>query len=136
MMYALFTDIDMAEVRKLIAEDIVKAKKMLSYEITKFIQGEEAANLALKTAQEIFEGAGKSETMNTVVYDKLNKGVNICEMLADVGICASRGEARRLIAQAGISLDGKKIADDKLMLNTNEIVVSKGKKIHLKVVCK
>lgn len=136
MMYALFTDIDMAEVRKLIAEDIVKAKKMLSYEITKFIQGEEAANLALKTAQEIFEGAGKSETMNTVVYDKLNKGVNVCEMLADVGICASRGEARRLIAQAGISLDGKKIADDKLMLNTNEIVVSKGKKIHLKVVCK
>ena len=136
MMFALFTDMEMTEVRKLIAEDIVKAKKILSYEITKFIQGEESANLAQKTAQEIFEGAGRSDTMNSVVYAKLSQGVNVCEMLADVGICASRGEARRLIAQAGISIDGKKITDDKLMLSTNEIVVSKGKKIHLKVVSK
>lgn len=136
MMFALFTDMDMDDVRRLIAEDIVKAKKTLSYEITKFIQGEEAANLALKTAQEIFEGAGKSDTMNSVVYQKLSSGVNVCEMLADVGICASRGEARRLIAQAGISIDGNKVTDDKLMLCTNEIVVSKGKKVHLKVVSK
>lgn len=136
MMFALFTDMDMKDVRALIHEDIVKAKKILSYEITKFIQGEENAKLAQKTAQEIFEGAGKSENMNTVVYEKLSQGVNVCEMLADVGICASRGEARRLIAQSGISLDGQKLADDKLMLSTNEVVVSKGKKIHLKVVSK
>ncbi len=134
MMFALFTDEPMDKVRKMIKDDIVNAKKVLSYEITKFIQGEEKAKEAQKTTEEIFAGSGKSENMNTVVYPKLAEGVNVCEMLADVKVCASRGEARRLIAQAGISIDGNKIADDKLMIKSNEIVVSKGKKLHLKVV--
>ena len=134
MMFALFTDEPMDKVRKMIKDDIVNAKKVLSYEITKFIQGEDKAKEAQKTTEEIFAGSGKSENMNTVVYPKLAEGVNVCEMLADVKVCASRGEARRLIAQAGISIDGNKIADDKLMIKSNEIVVSKGKKLHLKVV--
>ncbi len=134
MMFALFTDIDMAEVRNQISQDIVQAKKNLAFEITKFIRGEEDAVLAQQTAQEVFAGSGKSDNMNTFKYSKLSEGVNVCELLADVNICASRGEARRLIAQNGISIDGNKISDDKMVIKATEIVVSKGKKIHLKVV--
>lgn len=134
MMFALFTDFDMAEVRKQISEDIVASKKKLAYEMTKFIRGEEDAIIAQKTADEIFAGSGKSDNMNTFMYSKLADGVNVCELLADVKICASRGEARRLIAQNGISIDGEKVTDDKLVITAQEIVVSKGKKIHLKVV--
>lgn len=133
MMFALFTDKPMAEVRQLVKTDIVKAKKLLSYEITKFVRGEADAILAQKAAEEVFAGSGTSENMNTVVYPKLAEGVNICELAADVNICASRGEARRLVAQAGISIDGNKISDDKLVIKAQEIVISKGKKIHLKV---
>lgn len=136
MMFALFTDEPMDKVRAMIKEDIVKAKKVLSYEITKFIQGEEKAKEAQKASEEVFSGSGKSDNMNTVTYEKLADGVNICELVADVGICASRGEARRLIAQNGISIDGNKVSDDKLIVKADEIVVSKGKKIHLKVVSK
>ena len=136
MMFALFTDEPMDRVRTLIKEDIVKAKKVLSYEITKFIQGEEKAKEAQKASEEVFFGAGKSDNMNTTVYPKLAEGVNVCELVADVGICASRGEARRLIAQNGISIDGNKVGNDKLVVKADEIVVSKGKKIHLKVVAK
>lgn len=136
MMFALFTDIDMAEVRSQISQDIVQAKKKLAFEITKFIRGEQDAVLAQKTAEEVFAGSGKSDNMNTFKYSKLAEGVNVCELLADVNICASRGEARRLIAQNGISIDGNKICDDKMMIKSDEIVVSKGKKVHLKVVSK
>ncbi|MBQ8468945.1 MAG: tyrosine--tRNA ligase [Clostridia bacterium] len=136
MMFALFTDEPMEKVRELIKTDIVKAKKILSYEITKFIQGEEKANQARQASEEVFAGSGKSENMNTVVYPKLEAGVNVCELVSEVGICSSRGEARRLIAQAGISIDGEKVSDDKLVVKATEVVVSKGKKIHLKVVSK
>ena len=133
MMFALFTDEPMDKVRELIKTDIVKAKKFLSYEITKFIQGEEKAKEAQRASEEVFAGSGKSDNMNTIVYPKLAGGVNVCELVSEVGICSSRGEARRLIAQAGISIDGNKISDDKLVVKANEVVVSKGKKIHLKV---
>lgn len=136
MMFALFTDIDMAEVRSQISQDIVQAKKKLAFEITKFIRGEQDAALAQKTAEEVFAGSGRSDNMNTFKYSKLAEGVNVCELLADVNICASRGEARRLIAQNGISIDGNKVCDDKMMIKSDEIVVSKGKKVHLKVVSK
>lgn len=136
MMFALFTDRPMQEVRELIKQDIVKAKKILSYEITEFIRGKADADMAQKASEEVFAGSGTSENMNTFVYPKLSDGVNVCELASEVGICASRGEARRLIAQAGISIDGNKITDDKLMVKANEVVISKGKKIHLKVVTK
>ena len=112
-MFALFTDLPMDEVDNLINTDIVNAKRILSYEMTKFVRGEEDAILAQKTAEEVFRGAGISENMPTVEVDKaeFGSGLAICEMLEKIKICASRGEARRLIEQGGISLDGEKVTD-------------------------
>ena len=128
MMFALFTDRPMQEVRELIKTDIVKAKKMLSYEITAFIRGKQDADMAQKASEDVFAGSGSSENMNSVVYTQLADGVNVCELAAAVGICASRGEARRLIAQAGISIDGNKITDDKLVVKETKLLLAKAKK--------
>lgn len=139
MMFALFTDLPMDEVDNLINTDIVNAKRILSYEMTKFVRGEEDAILAQKTAEEVFRGAGISENMPTVEFDKaeFGSGLAICEMLEKIKICASRGEARRLIEQGGISLDGEKVTDAKMIVAPkDEMVVKKGKKIFVKVVVK
>ncbi len=139
IMFALFTDLPMDEVDNLINTDIVNAKRILSYEMTKFVRGEEDAILAQKTAEEVFRGAGISENMPTVEVDKaeFGSGLAICEMLEKIKICASRGEARRLIEQGGISLDGEKVTDAKMIVAPkDEMVVKKGKKIFVKVVVK
>lgn len=139
MMFALFTDLPMDEVDNLINTDIVNAKRILSYEMTKFVRGEEDAILAQKTAEEVFRGAGISENMPTVEVAKaeFGSGLAICEMLEKIKICASRGEARRLIEQGGISLDGEKVTDAKMIVAPkDEMVVKKGKKIFVKVVVK
>ncbi len=133
MMFALFTDMDMKQVRELISKDIVAAKKQLSFLITAFIQGEDKAKEAQKAAEEVFSGSGKSQNMNSVVYPKLSSGVVVVDMLAETGLCASKGEARRLIAQSGISIDGQKVVLPEQVVKGAEVVVSKGKKVHLLV---
>lgn len=137
LMFALFTDKPMDEVKTLIAQDIVNAKKVLCYEITKFVRGEENAILAQKTAEEVFSGVGVSDNMPMVEISKaeFGEGMLICDMLEKTKICASKGEARRLIEQGGISLDGEKVVDTKLVVSPkDERVIKKGKKIFVKVV--
>ncbi len=137
LMFALFTDKPMDEVKTLIAQDIVNAKKVLCYEITKFVRGEEDAILAQKTAEEVFSGVGVSDNMPMVEISKaeFGEGMLICDMLEKTKICTSKGEARRLIEQGGISLDGEKVVDTKLVVSPkDERVIKKGKKIFVKVV--
>lgn len=136
LMFALFTDKPMDEVKTLISQDIVNAKKVLCYEITKFVRGEEDAILAQKTAEEVFQGSGVSDNMPTIEIAKADfgDGMLICELLEKTKICASKGEARRLIEQGGISLDGEKVEDTKLLVSPkNEMVIKKGKKLFVKI---
>lgn len=137
MMFALFTDKPMAEVEELIKTDIVNAKRVLSYEMTKFVRGEEDAIIAQKTADEVFNGVGTSDNMPTVELTKEEfcGEIPICELLEKIKLCASRGEARRLIEQGGISFNGEKVSDAKMLIEPKEeMVFKKGKKIFVKVV--
>ena len=131
-----FSNFPTAEIKEICAKDIIKAKKLMSFEITKLVHGEENAKEAQKTAEEIFSGKGQSENMNTVGYskEKLAAGVNVCELLADIKITESRSEARRLIGQGGIVIDGEKVADFNAVIKaTDAIVVRKGKKVFMRV---
>lgn len=137
MMFALFTDLPMAEVKALIAEDIVKAKHRMAYEICKFVRGEEDAMIAQKATFDVFNGAGVSEDMPTAKLSKADFGteMNICELCERVKLTASRSEARRLIEQGGITMDGEKVTDFKQMVQVKEeTILKKGKKIFIKVV--
>ena len=132
-----FSDFSTADIQKICAGDIREAKKIMAFEVTKLIHGEENAKQAQATAQEIFSGAGVADNMPSVAYNKqeLANGVNVCALLADIGLASSRSEARRLVQQGGIVVDGEKIQDFSTNIQkTDEFVVRKGKKIFIKVI--
>jgi len=134
-----FSDFSIAQIKNLVSGDIRVAKRVMAFEVTKLVHGEDAAKLAQKTADEIFSGKGNSENMNTFEVDSnlLKNGVNICELLVITGLTKSKGEGRRLIEQGGIFVDDNKVDDFAQLIKADkEVVIRKGKKVFLKVVCK
>ncbi len=132
-----FSDYSNEEIAEIMKGDIRDVKKLMAFEVTALIHGKENATQAQQTAQEVFSGAGQSENMPKVELSASDwgAGLNICELLEKTKICASRSEARRLIEQGGISLDGNKITDFKLIVNpAKELIVKKGKKVFVKIV--
>ena len=119
------------------------AKARLAYEITKLIHGEEEADKAQNAAQALFANKADSEHMPSVEIEaeKFNSSRNIVDILAAVGLASSKGEARRLIQQGGISLNDNKIADITYSVadedvNDNSFILRKGKKVYVKVIIK
>lgn len=136
MMFALFTDVPMITVKKLIAEDIVKAKKKMAFEITKFVRGEEDAKKAEQASNDVFSKGEISENMPTINFsaNELKNGLLITEFLEKTKICPSKSEARRLIEQGGILIDDEKINNFNLVLKkTQTFVVKRGKKFVVKI---
>lgn len=136
MMFALFTDIDMGEVRKMISEDIVNAKKVLSFEVTKFVRGEEDAVLAREISEDLFKGSGNSEDMEEEVVTCTSDETIAADVLAGCSLFASKGEIRRLIAQNGITVDDEKLTSHEQLISTKEgetHIIKKGKKSFVKI---
>ncbi len=112
------------------------AQKTLAYEVIKFLHGEEEAKKALKTSEEVFNNGYSEEGMPE---EEINKLGTILDLLVDTHISDSKSEAKRLVDQNGISINNEKISDvnyiisDKLF-EKGYLVLSKGKKIHIKVI--
>ena len=130
----LLTFLPLEEINELCAyrdERINKAKEVLAYELTKEVHGEEQANLAKSQAQAAFGGSNA---------DLLTKEVEGAQTVVDAmvlsGIAKSKGEARRLIEQGGVSVDETKVTDVNMPIPATEFVLHKGKKVHLKIVVK
>lgn len=142
MMFALFTDVPMAEIDAIIKEDIVKAKKRLCYEITKFVRGEEDAILAQNMSENLFTDGGNDAPEFDMSLTEFDKGVSILDLLVQTKLCQSKGEARRMIDNGGITAGGEKVTDANLVLNASNldenktILLRKGKKTFIKVVGK
>lgn len=120
-------------------ERINEAKEILAFEVTKIIHGEEKAQKALETARALFSGELLDENMPSTEIKKSNfenEEIGILDLIRTCGLSKSNGEARRLIEQGGISLNGEKVADTnlKVSLNLEEIVIKKGKKIYHRVI--
>ena len=141
MMFALFTDISMKEIDSLISEDIVKAKKRLCYEITKFVRGEEDAKLAEKMSESLFVAGGSDAPEYELPRAEARRGKGLLDLLVVTKLCTSKSEARKLIDNGGISAAGEKVTDSTLVLHEadfkdNSILLRKGKKTFIKVVLK
>lgn len=141
MMFALFTDIPMKEIDTLIAEDIVKAKKRLCYEITKFVRGEEDALLAQKMSENLFTEGGNDAPEFEITKAEADAGIGLLDLLVKTKLTSSKGEARKLIEGGGIALNGEKVSNTTLILKTADfgdgsILLKKGKKSFVKVVLK
>ena len=132
-----FTHIDVEEIKQMCREDIVKAKKLMAFEVTKLVHGETEALKAQETAKNLFEnGNANTENMPTENLN-LSGENNILDFLSNLSIIKSKSEARRLIEQGGIVIDGKKMEDTNSVLffsKGQEVVVKKGKKTFVKVV--
>ena len=98
MMFALFTDVDMDEVDKLISQDIVNAKKTLAYEITKFVRGEEDAIIAQEATKALFENNGNLDNAPTFAVETktLEDGIDTATLFTRCGLCSAKGEVRRM----------------------------------------
>lgn len=115
-----------------------KAKELLAYELTMLVHGKEEADKADAAAKAIFAGGGNSDDMpsTTIAAADLTDGkIGILTLLVKCGLCPSNGEARRLVTQNGIAVNGEKFTDPKGLVDLSEpVVIKKGKKIFHKAI--
>lgn len=133
---ALLTFLPMEEVHRLGSlQDaaINEAKKVLAYEVTKLVHGQEEADKAQAAAEAVFGGSGSNENMPTIQLTAENEGQKLLDILVAAQVFESKGEGRRLIKQNGLSLNDAKVADPDYVLTDGdftdgEAIVRKGKK--------
>ena len=130
---------EIAELEK--AENINAVKERLAFEVTKMVHGAEEADKALQAARALFSGAGNTDNMPSTPLNKaeLTDGsITVIDLLVATRLAPSKGEARRLIQQGGISVDDQKITDITAAVTTidfqkGHVIVKKGKKVFHKV---
>jgi len=117
------------------------AKEILAFELTKMIHGEEEAKKCQEAARSLFGKGASSENMPTAALtdaDFTDGAILLPDLLVKTGLCPSKGEARRLIQQGGVSVNEEKITDFSRAFTSSdfagEFIVKKGKKSFLKVV--
>lgn len=135
----LLTTLPMEEVNRLSSlkdEKINEAKRVAAYEITKLIHGEDEAQKAEAASNALFGGHGDLESMPTTKLE--NPYISIIDAIVSTGIAPSKGQARTLVSQGGITLNDNKISDIAYVLNENDFsngyaILKKGKKIFHKL---
>jgi len=136
----LLTFLPVEEILKLsyyTGEKINVAKKVLAFEITKIVHGEDAAIKALTTADDVFNSKIINSNIPTTIIKKenLGQGISIIALLIYTRIVKYKAEARRLIEQGGIKINNKKIEDINYIIMKDDyskdeiIILQKGKKI-------
>ena len=141
---ALLTFLPMDEVRRLGAlqgAELNEAKKVLAFEVTKLVHGEEAAVQAEAAAKALFTGgpAGGDIPTLTVTREELAEDARISTMLVRSGLCKSQSDARTQIAQNAVSVGNEKVADPAAVLTAEQIggdgaLLKKGKKGFCRVI--
>lgn len=139
----LLTFVPMDEVRRLSdleGAEINEAKKVLAFEVTKLIHGEEDAKKAEEASKALFGSGGDLDSMPTNELDKssFKEGMGILNLLTEIGLTKSNGEARRLITQGGIYIEDSQISDPSTIItlndfNNNKLIIRKGKKIYRQI---
>ena len=117
------------------------AKEILAYELTKLVHGEEEANKAQAAAKALFGGGKDDSNMPTFEFTKdmfVDDKMTVIDVLMNAKLTPSKGEARRLIQQGGVSIDDEKVTDLQKTVSVSDfekghIIVKKGKKVFLKI---
>ena len=132
---------EIEEMAKYKDAEINKAKKVLAYEVTKLVHGEEEANKVKAAAEAVFGGGTNSADMPTTEITKaeLADGMTILDVLVKASLASSKGEARRLVQQGGVSLNGEKVTDIAFAITEaafidGEATIKKGKKVFHRIV--
>jgi tyrosyl-tRNA synthetase len=140
--FKLTTDFDLNEANEIINENVVNAHKIYAKEIIKMYHGEQFIDSAEQRYKTVAVGGVPS---NIDIFEiekiKIENGVLLTELLFISGLLSSKSEARRMIIQNGISINGNKETNFKKIVNiedfvNNELVIQKGKKHFKKIVIK
>jgi len=131
------------EYEKLEGSELNKAKEKLAYELTELVHGKEEANKALEAAKAVFSGGVSSENMPTTEItdaDFVDGKILVTDLLVITKLAPSKGEAKRLIMQGGITVNGEKVDKFDSVVSrdifANEVIIKKGKKSFQKVLVK
>lgn len=109
-------------------ERINHAKEVLAFELTKEVHGEEKAKTAQEQAKAAFAG-GDGE----MLVKEAAGAQTVVDAMVAAGVCKSKGEARRLIEQGGVSVNDEKVTDANMLVPAEEFVLQKGKKVRVKI---
>ena len=119
---------------------INEKKEILAFELTALVHGNEEAEKAKTVSHSLFSGEGDDSNMPTtnLSSDEVGDGLTIVELMIKCGLSSSKGEARRLIQQGGVSLDGDKVTDASFVVDTAKlsdgVKIRKGKKVFHKAI--
>ncbi len=135
----LLTFVPMDEIRKMEAwegRELNEAKKILAYEVTKLVHGEEEAAKCRAAADAVFGGGVSDDMPTTVIEDAV--GMGVLDLLVKTGMLSSKGEARRLVQQNGLSINDQKYTDvngivTEDMFTDKGMIIKKGKKVFHRV---
>lgn len=135
---------EIEEIEKWEDSRINEKKELLAYHLTELVHGKEEADKAQQAARDLFSGAGNSENMPTAELtdaDFESDSISILDILTKCGFASSRGEAKRLIQQGGITVDDTTINSPQTSYSKQEFadnfkIVKKGKKHFKKVIFK
>ena len=134
---------EIAEMEQWDDSRINEKKEILAYELTKLVHGAEEAEKAQDASHALFSGGGDDSTMPTTCLcceQVPEEGINIIDLMVCCGLVKSRGEARRLIEQGGVSVDGEKITSTYATISREQLCagvkIRKGKKVFHKAIAK
>lgn len=135
---------EIREYEKCEGSELNKVKEILAFEVTKLIHGEEEADKAQKAAKALFGGGNDLENMPCVeLYDEdFEEGnISVVNIMVKAGIAKSKGDAKKLIQQGGVSVNDEKVPDFTFSLSrdkisSEDIIIKKGKKVFYKVIIK
>ncbi len=118
--------------------ELNKAKEILAYELTSLVHGKEEADAAQTAAKALFAGGADDSNMPTTKLTFDGDEISLIDVLVETKLCASRGEAKKLIQQGGVSADEEKVSDLGYKFSREAlkggIKIKKGKKIYHKII--
>ena len=141
----LLTFVPMDEIRKMEdweGQQLNEAKRILAYEVTKLVHGEEEAKKAQTTAEGLFSGGNSADMPSTeLALADLSDETMLLDLMLAAKLIPSKGEGRRLITQGGVSVNDEKVADPNMMISKDAlsgdgIIVKKGKKVYHRISAK
>ena len=140
---SFFSDYEIEDIKRMCKEDIRSAKKLMAFEVTKLVHGEEEALKVKKASEDIFYGKGTSVGMPnyTMDFSEIESGIDLADLMVKIQMAKSKSEVRRLLEQGGIYLNEKRVDDNPKIVTEsdivdNEMVLRRGKKNYMKVLVK
>ena len=141
----MLTFLPMDEIRKYEkyeGSELNSVKELLAFEVTKLIHSEEDAAQARNTAKALFSGAASVNTMPSISIDLSvvsDGAIPVTELLISAKLCTSKGDARRVIEQGGVSVDDEKVKTPFEFVTVSQfdkgfVVLKKGKKQFIKII--